>query len=335
MAVVIRYDTPAGLRDIAEGSPFYDDWHTYVNGAVSAVEDPRWIDPVKVDAEVVTTRTLSWIGFPRKTLTVERRDERARAFAEAEQPEDPTVDPTVQPPDPTKPGGRWRPRQFEYFEWFTTRDWTGKVTKVAFTTETPQYFEKLAAADKDRVVALYREHVNPAVTWGELIKPDGTYDRRNRWTTTNGIMHYVNGINELNQAIGLAQGGAQNTAAGRDNFEFPVIGSNAADDYIVRQVAGLGRAGFGVAVREPVGLYIDGWDDAGWTKPDGSPVDDYWRITRGHPGAVLRLEYEVPAEEGFVVGDIRIGGRRVKHGGQLAEHMTSSLVVNVVRGATA
>jgi len=46
---------------------------------------------------------------------------------------------------------------------------------------------------------------------------------------------------------------------------------------------------------------------------------------------VLRLEYKVPSEEGFVVGDILIGGRPVLHGGQLAEHMTSSLPVVVAR----
>jgi hypothetical protein len=319
MALVTRYETPAGLRDVAEGSPFYDDWHEFVNGSVSASQGAPWIDPVLVDVDVLTGRTLSWIGFPRATLTVDRRDDRAQAFAEAED-----VGAT----------GNWRPRQFEYFEWHTTRDATGKVTKVAFSTETPQYFELLAAVDPDRVVALYREHVDPAVTWDELAGPDGTYDRHNRWTTSDGIMHYVNGINELNQAIGLAQGGAQSTTAGRDNFEFQVIGPNAADDYIVREVAGLGRSGFGITVQEPVGLYIDTRDDTGWTKPDGSPVGDYWRITRGRPGAVLRLEYEVPDEEGFVVGDILIGGRPVLHGGQLAEHMTSSLPVIVARGTS-
>jgi hypothetical protein len=64
------------------------------------------------------------------------------------------------------------------------------------------------------------------------------------------------------------------------------------------------------------------WDDTGWTKPDGTPVGDYWRISRGTAGAALRLEYEVPAGEGFVVGDIRIGGRPIKWGGQIAEHVT-------------
>ena len=190
------------------------------------------------------------------------------------------------------------------------------------------------------MLELYREHVDPAVQWDELVNADGTYDRHNRWTTTDGIMHYVNGINELNQAIGLAQLGANATVvnlvdrprAGPGQFRVPgSVGVNAADDYIIREVAALGRSGFDITVHEPVGLYIDGWDDTGWTKPDGSPVGDYWRITRGRPGAVLRLEYEVPDEEGFVVGDILIGGRPVLHGGQLAEHMTSSLPVIVAR----
>ncbi|MGH3693897.1 MAG: hypothetical protein ACRDRX_07900 [Pseudonocardiaceae bacterium] len=325
MTLVTRYDTPAGLRDVPEGSSFYDAWHGFVNGEVSDSPGSPWIDPVLVDADVMTVRALSWIGFPRATLTVDRRDDRAQGFADAED---------------AGATGAWRPRQFEYFEWYTTRDAAGKVTKVAFSTETPQYFELLAGVDKERVVELYRQHVDPAVQWDELVKADGTYDRHNRWTTIDGIMHYVNGINELNQAIGLAKTGASATfvnvddpglAPARDNFEFRVFDDNAADDYIIREVAALGRSGFDITVHEPVGLYIDGWDDTGWTKPDGSPVGDYWRITRGRPGAVLRLEYEVPYEEGFVVGDILIGGRPVLHGGQLAEHMTSSLPVIVAR----
>jgi hypothetical protein len=114
-------------------------------------------------------------------------------------------------------------------------------------------------------------------------------------------MHFVNGINSVEQAIGLAKDGAAATVTepvARDNVEFPVRDTNAADDYIVREVAGLARSKFGITVRDPVGHYIDGWDDTGWTKPDGTPVGDYWCIKRGRPGAVLRLEYEVPEEEG-------------------------------------
>ena len=37
MALITKYDTPASLRDVPEGSSFYDDWHEFVNGAVSAL----------------------------------------------------------------------------------------------------------------------------------------------------------------------------------------------------------------------------------------------------------------------------------------------------------
>jgi hypothetical protein len=281
--------------------------------------DGPWIDPTVVDAEVVSVRSLSWIGFPRASLTFDWRDNRALAFADAEE---------------LSGEAGFRPRQFEYFEWFTTRDTTGKVTKVTFSTETPEYWGKLAEADWRCVEALYQKHVDPSVQWDELTNADGTYDPANRWTTVDGIMHFVNGINTLSAAIGLAKSGAAAVVTepvAKDNFEICPVSQNAADDYITREVAALGRSGFDITVHDPVGLYIDGWDDTGWTKPDGTPVGDYWTITRGRPGAVLRLEYEVPPGEGFQVGDIRIGGRPVVHGGQLAEHMTSSLPVVVAR----
>ena len=134
MALITKYDTPASLRDVPEGSSFYDLWHEFVNGVVSASPGSPWIDPVLVDPDIVTVRTLSWIGFPRATLTVGRRDDRAQGFVDAE--------------EAGSEEAGWRPRQFEYFEWYTSRDAAGKVTKVAFSTETPQYFEKLAEVDK-------------------------------------------------------------------------------------------------------------------------------------------------------------------------------------------
>jgi hypothetical protein len=39
----------------------------------------------------------------------------------------------------------------------------------------------------------------------------------------------------------------------------------------------------------------------------------------------LRLEYQVPPGAGFVVGDIRIGGRHIEWGGQIAEHVTVTI----------
>src|SRR3712207_4453283 len=235
VALVTRFDTPARLRDVPEGSDFYEKWHEVVKDRVSAPSVGPWIDPTVADPETVGVRPLLWIGFPRASLTVTRRDDRAQAFADADEAGDGDAG--------------FRPRQVEYSEWFTTRDRdTGTITKVTFTTETPEYWSTLAEVDPGCVEELYRQLVDPRVRWEDLTTPDGAYDPRNRWTTSRGIVHFVNGINDISQAIGLARAGAAATvpdptdpeAVAKDNFEFGVVGGNAADDYIVREVASLG-----------------------------------------------------------------------------------------------
>ena len=186
----------------------------------------------------------------------------------------------------------------------------GQVTKVVFVTESPEYWELLAKTEPDRLVSLYQELVDPALQESDLFNNDDTYNQRNRWNTTDGIVHFVcqKPVNSLGEAIGLAQGGAANTGVS-DNYSIAAANvPHSVDDYIILEVGAVARKGHFITVQDPAGLYIDGWDDTGWTKPDGSPVGDYWRVTRGRPGAVMRLKYEVPAAEGFVVGDINIGG---------------------------
>ena len=97
------------------------------------------------------------------------------------------------------------------------------------------------------------------------------------------------------------------------------------DPRVILDIGALARKGLSITLREPIGLYITGYDDTGWTKPDGSPVGNYWQIVRGSPGQILRLEYAVPAGAGFVVGDIHIGGRPIEFGGQIAEHVTCTI----------
>jgi hypothetical protein len=347
VALLRKYDTPAGLRDLAEGSRFYDDWHDTVRDIVRGVFDPgppgppepvpvepaarrapvapaapadrHWLDPLVDDAEVVLTRALSWIAFPRAVQTVQFRDRRDEGFAAA---------------DADRVG-----RQDEYFEWHTTtREPDNKITKVVFVTETPEYWRLLARTDPDKLLERYRELVSPEVQMADLFveeeTPEGTtrkvYNEANRWNTTDGIVHFIVGINNLNAAVGLARMGATNPGP-VDAYTDPLSTPTSVDSYLPRDVAALVRNHYRVAVHDPVGLYIHGWDDTGWTTPDGSPVGNYWRVTRGRPGAALRVEYEVPEQEGFVVGDIRIGGRPITHGGQIAEHMTVSLPVAVAR----
>jgi hypothetical protein len=311
MALVTRFDTPASVRDLPANSAFYDDWHRFLAGqlnttAASGTATGEFYDASEVNVNVLAERSLVWMAFPRQVL-VDHRDDRRAAFVKA--------DGDVAQRDP----------QNEYCEWHVTRNAQGKITRVVFVTESPEYWEHLWAADRSRVVSLYQTLVDPAVTEADLRIGGSGYDKFNRFNTTNGIVHLIQSINTLSAALQLAQGSID-TGAARDNYETPPPNlRTSVDPRVISDIGSLARTGLSLTLREPIGLYITGYDDTGWTKPDGSPVDDYWRIVRGSPGQILRLEYEVPAGAGFVVGDLLIGGRRVEWGGQIAEHVTCTV----------
>ena len=97
----------------------------------------------------------------------------------------------------------------------------------------------------------------------------------------------------------------------------------AADARFSLDIGVLQRQGLSLTVREPLGLYMIDFDDTGFTRPDGRPAGDYWRVVRGRAGAALRVEYAVPAAEGFLVvghpdrraaDPLRRAARRAHHG---------------------
>lgn len=314
MALVTRFDTPASLHDMPAGSVFYDNWHNFLatnlnTAAGTGTAIGEFYDASEVDVEVLAERSLVWMAFPRQVL-VAHRDDRRAAFCEA--------DSDVATRDP----------QNEYCEWHVTRNAARKITKVVFVTESPEYWNKLWEVNRAVVVDLYRALVSPAVVDADLRVggPGSAYDKLNPFNTTHGIVHLIQSINTLSAALGLAQGSIH-TGAARDNYETapPPSLRTSVDSRVKFDIGALARKPLSITLREPIGLYITGYDDTGWTKPDGSPVDDYWRIVRGSPGQILRLEYRVPPGAGFVVGDIRIGGRRIEWGGQIAEHVTCTV----------
>ena len=102
--------------------------------------------------------------------------------------------------------------------------------------------------------------------------------------------------------------------------------TTSVDPRVAYDVHMLMRKGLFVTFREPIGIYIVGWDNSGITKPDGRPAPaGWWKIRRGQKGMVLRLDYEVPKNLGFVVGDLKLGGHQIEYGGQLAEQITVGL----------
>jgi hypothetical protein len=315
MPIIDKHDTPAGLRDLPENSKFYDLWHEYIDGELAASTKGsgggEFYDACEVNVDPIGYRTLVWMAFPRKAL-MRYRDDRNTAYERADFCRETVQDGYC---------GRLNV-QDEYCEWHVTREGR-KITKVTFVTETPEYWQRLWNADPACVVKLYQKLVSAEVRPADLVSADGTYNKQNPWNTDSGIVHFILGINNLNAALSLAQGSA--TSPDKDNYESSDNQSTSVDPRVPRDVGTLVRKGLSVTLRGPIGIYIAGWDDTGWTKPDGTPVGDYWRIVRGRPGQVLRLDYEVPASEGFAVGDIRIGGRPIQWGGQIAEHVTVSV----------
>lgn len=310
MALVTQFDTPASLRDTSLPA-FYTHWHNFIATEMSTVAGSgtavgEFYDPSEVDVNIAAERQLVWMAFPRDVL-VPNRDDRRAAFTFA--------DADVARRDP----------QNEYCEWHVTRNGAGKITKVVFVTESPEYWQHLWNDDRAAVVNLYRTLLNnPGIVEND-IGPGGVYDKFNTFNTTGGIVHLIQRINTLRAAIGLAEGSV-NTGTARDNYEATSPAPTNVDPRVQFDIGALARKPLSISLREPIGLYITGFDDTGWIKPDGSPVGNYWTIVRGVPGMALRVVYEVPPGEGFVVGDIRIGGRPIEWGGQIAEHITVTIV---------
>lgn len=317
MALLPRFDTPAFLKDVPPNSAFYNRWSAFISrlmgGSTSGDGGGAFYNPTTVDVSITAEKTLTWMGFPRELmLKYANTSDRTAAFVAAD--------------DDVKE----RKPQIEYFEWKVNKV-NGKITKVTFVTETSDYYEQLWAVDRAAVVNLYRKLVSPAVMEADLHK-QGAYYKFNKWNTTDGIIHFIHPANSNNAAIKLARDSCKCPPPFKDNYEArPGLAANltSADPRISFDVHMFVRKGLAVSFKNPVGLYIVGWENSGITHPDGTPAGNYWRIVRGVPGMVLRLEYEVPASLGFVVGDLKIGGRRIEYGGQLAEHITVGLVSTI------
>ncbi len=255
------------------------------------------------------------------------------------------------------PRAFYRP-QDEYCEWRVERDAAGRIVRVTFTSEPPEYWQALHGddlpaetpdqpsssfpGDPQVLLELYREHVDPSVQLADL-RRDGRYDPYNRWNTVDGIMHLTHPSNTLRAEITLGADATVLRARERRLTGDPdalIVGAGyggndrCSDPTIGASVNHLAALGYAVTLQDPVGLYMDHLDMTGWTLPNDEPIDpDWFRIVRGTPGFVARAVFEVPAGEGLTVSDLRIGGEPIRTGGQLAEHMTIKIVGLAAVGA--
>lgn len=323
-----RLSPPGHVEDFAGRPELETAWSRYLRGQFRLTAmflgklapdgKARFTAPVDPAASSgATTRVVAWNAFPKRLRR--RFGPSPVAWREADTPQ-PRAGHTVRIQD-------------EYVEWFVERDAaTGKIRRVTFTSELPEYWEFLAYAWPDFVFRAYQQYVDPHVPREQVFPGGPRYSPLNVWNGARGLLHMQNEVNTLDALLSLVCAGTVLRAlvrtAPHDDPEELLAQSGAGDPCRASDVTlsvqadELATAGYQVTLLDPVGVYLGELNTAGWTKPNGTPVDDYWRIVRGTPDYPVRAIYEVPAGEEFLVGDLRIGGRPLEYGAQLAEHLT-------------
>jgi hypothetical protein len=319
MAKLARFSTPAALPD-----PNANAWSARVAKIFSPYVDghlPQFYDPTQKSTPAGTPDPMvSWVAFP--------ADLRAPSQAER-----------------LKLADNDRSLQDEYCEWTVTRR-AGKITRVTFTTEVPEYWEHLFETAPQRLLQLYRKFVDPRVQLADLRKANGKYRRENPWNTSRPgrLAHLIQGNNTLSAAVDLVA----NATVLRVKNGQPVTNQQElvrcadlgnpfrhSDPQIASAVNVASSEGNEITLADPPGLHLGRPLTAGMVTPDGADAAKFWKIERGDVEHTLRARFEVPPTRGYVVGDIEIGGRPIQHGGQIAQRVQVWVKVLIKKGTHA
>ena len=321
MAILSGFDTPGRLDVLSEDHRFA--WSRKVSGMIDEFtgQFPQFYNPTVEDTPAgLTPALIAWPAFPAQVLRKEG------------------------------PGAaRWdradssRDVQDEYCEWSVERGEDRKITRITFTTEVPEYWKHVAKNDRDLLLELYHQFVDPRVEPDDLF--DGEeYVPRNRWnTSTEGrLAHLVQGSNNLRAAIALVAPATilrvrEDGTLVTDRQELvrcgrlgePFRNSDPQIAEIVNDAAALGNE---ITLLDPVGLYLDGLLSAGMETPDGADAAEFWKIERGAPGHAVRASFAVPEDRGYVVGDIKVNGLPIPRGGQVADNVRIRIAAVVKPG---
>jgi hypothetical protein len=307
MAILSQFDSPGRLDELSEDHRLA--WSETVVGMFDEFtgDFPQFYNPTVENTPAgLPPAAIAWPAFP------------AQVFRE-------------KGPGPE----RWRHAdssrglQDEYCEWSVERDDDGKITRITFTTEVPEYWEHVAQNDPDLLLELYHQFVDLRVERDDLLD-GGTYVGGNQWnTSTEGrLAHFVQRSNTLKAAIQLvAEATILRERDGKpvtDRQELVVCGGlgnpfRNSDPQIAEIVNDAASSGDKITLLDPVGLYLDGLQSAGMETPDGADADEFWQVERGAPGHAVRASFAVPEDRDYVVGDIKIDGLPITFGAQVAD----------------
>jgi hypothetical protein len=311
MTVLARFDTPAALRDVRSAAK-RERWSRRLTNAFGplARDFRQFYDPTQVstpgDAEVVP---VVWAASPAKLRRVSS--------------------------DPVE---RWRiadssrDQQDEYCEWAVEKA-GGKITRVTFTTEVPEYFDFLAHRAPDRLLALYEQLAGVKVALKDLVS-GGEYRPRNRGNAESPARGRLVHLSQENNTLGAALALVAVATVQRERNGVPVTTkqdlaqcSGLGDAFrnsdpqiaaIVNAAAGTGAS---ITLKDPLGLYIDRLVTTGMVTPDGADPATFWKIERGGREHAVRASFAVPPGRGYTVGDVKIGDRPIRFGAQLADRV--------------
>jgi hypothetical protein len=290
-----------------------DNLDSAVKGNASENDGPRpqFFNPAKkpIGGESIT-KDISWTAFPKQLSSPNDRLRWSRADAS-------------------------RDGQDEYCEWSIERE-GGKIVRIKFTCEGPEYWAYLAQVNPEKVLDLYREHVSPEVKEHHIFGANG-YIRRNRWnnSTSNGVMHLIQRANTLSAEIELAGGASLQRAradgtlltGAQELIQCSLYGAAGrhSDPHIGEEVNKLARQQHDVTLADPIGLYFAGLDTSDWRVPNKVDPQSLWKYTRGKDGKFVRAVLEAPEGAGFMVGDVKIGGKPIEFAAQVADCITIKL----------
>lgn len=279
-----------------------DPWRSTVQPPITAYFNPKTTD-IPDGAPVLP---ITWTAYPNRVKYAFPRVGRRELW---EYGDNGTPDPDYEPKGP-------RGWQDEYVEWSVTRNAEGKVTKIAFSAETREYWYALWNVDPNAVLQLYKKLVSDKVQLEDLYLRDDrgkpiidpqtgrpAYDELNKWnrTTSGGLAHM---IGEFNLWTGVIFLGAQSTILRADQQGNPITDpsqivncskhgthnrfsdafASAMINDLVRGPKELG-SGARVTIKDPVGTYIQEPNFGLFELPPNAPAaarpSDYWKVVRG------------------------------------------------------
>jgi hypothetical protein len=272
-------------------------------------------NPITHGGRGLAEASISWVAFPKRVAS-----------------EAPT------PVEAWKRADQSRNVQTEYCEWEVVRDPNnaGKVVRVTFTCEAEDYYRFLSKENPDLLLSLYHRHVSPTVQLADLMR-NGAYDPQNRWNYpqlggARGILMHMGQINNSFEAavnLGAVASWPRVNASGQMiTGEQALIACRSfgdaawhSDPHIGAEINSLVRSGNEFSFADPVGLYIDSIDLSDFETPDQSDPKTWFRVVRGTQDFMLRVVFEAPAGSGRLLGDVKVSGRTLAFGGQIAEKL--------------